>query len=56
VLGGSGPSTLSWLETVPWNGLDTAISVAGQPAYVAVVAVDAAGKVIGTSPAVPATP
>ena len=46
------PGALSPLGTVPWANFETRIAFAGTPAYVQVQALDATGKLIGTSPAV----
>jgi hypothetical protein len=52
VLAGSGPSSLSPAGEADWNGLETRIRVrTGQP-YIAVQALDASSRVLGTSPTV----
>jgi hypothetical protein len=40
---------LSWIDSVEWNGLDTAVTVPGTPATVQVVARDDAGRELGRS-------
>jgi hypothetical protein len=54
VMGGSAAGSLSIIASAPWSGLDTVIPVPGSPSVVEVVALDAAGTVIGTSAAVSA--
>jgi hypothetical protein len=49
ILAGRSAAKLSSLRTVPWNGLDTAIKIAGTPTEVQLVALDARGNVIATS-------
>jgi hypothetical protein len=49
VVGGPTPRFLFPLGSAAWNGLDTAIPVGGEPAYVEVVAQDAHGRFIGHS-------
>jgi Arylsulfotransferase (ASST) len=49
VLAGRRPAKLSPVRTVAWNGLDTAIKIAGAPKEVRVVALDARGSVIAMS-------
>jgi hypothetical protein len=49
VLGGSGPKTMVPLTTAAKHGFETGIAVPGKPAYVAVQALDEAGKALGTS-------
>ena len=44
-----------WYARVPWTGLETAITLRSEPRYFVVQALDAAGKVIGTSPNRPVT-
>jgi hypothetical protein len=51
VLGGPGAGSLRPIASAPWNGLDTAVSVREEPAYVAVVALDALGRIVGRSDA-----
>ncbi|MDE3134101.1 MAG: aryl-sulfate sulfotransferase, partial [Acidobacteriota bacterium] len=51
VLGGSSPGSLTPLGTAPPAGFETAISLPSVPAYVAVAARDAGGRVLGTSAA-----
>lgn len=52
VLAGSSPSSLAPAATGPFAGFESAVSVPGAPAYVAVQALDSAGNVLGTSSAV----
>ena len=52
VLGGAGPDSLAVVGGGARNGFETALSVAGQHAYVAVRALDASSSVLGTSRAV----
>lgn len=53
LLGGDSPATLGALgPPVSRSGFETALPVAGPPAYVAVEALGAQGQVLGTSPAV----
>jgi hypothetical protein len=52
VLGGSSPGSLTALGTAPAEGFETAISVASAPAYIAVSACAAGGRVLSTSAAV----
>jgi hypothetical protein len=52
VLGGDAPGALSVIGTAQWNGLDTAITIAGPVGNIQVVALDSAGGTIGTSAAV----
>ena len=54
VMGGSAGGPLSIIASAPWNGLDTVIPVPGSPGAVEVVALNAAGTVVGTSAAVSA--
>jgi hypothetical protein len=49
VLAGASSATLAPAASAPKGGFETAISTPGQPAYVAVQALDAAGNVLGTS-------
>jgi hypothetical protein len=49
VLGGPGPQALRPIGAAAWKGLDTAIPIAGSPAYVAVVALNAFGLPVGQS-------
>ena len=49
VLAGDSTSDLAVVATQPWNGLDTEISVPGNPGVVEVAALDATGATIGTS-------
>jgi hypothetical protein len=49
VLAGPDATALAPVATAAWNGLDTAITVAGAPQEVEVVALDARGHVIGAS-------
>ena len=49
VMGGSSAANLSAVASAPWSGLDTAVSVGGQPGILRVVALNAAGSVIGQS-------
>jgi hypothetical protein len=51
VLGGPNPRSLTPLGTAPPAGFETAIALASAPAYVAVAARDAGGRVLGTSAA-----
>jgi hypothetical protein len=53
VLAGADAGSLAEITSVPWNGFDTVISVAGGEAQFAVEALDAHGRVLGTSEAVP---
>jgi hypothetical protein len=50
-LGGSSPSSMSVLATVPATGFETAIALGSSDAYFAVQALGAAGQVLGTSAA-----
>jgi hypothetical protein len=50
VLGGATADSLSPIGTMAWNGLDTSTVVQGLYNYVQVVAADASGKVLGSSP------
>ncbi len=52
VLGGASPAALSAVGGGAFTGFESAIAIAGQPAYVAVQALDASGNVLGTSAAV----
>ena len=52
VLGGASPSALSPVGEGAFTGFESAMTIAGQPAYVAVQALDASGAVLGTSAAV----
>ncbi|HEX3391627.1 MAG TPA: arylsulfotransferase family protein [Solirubrobacteraceae bacterium] len=52
VLGGASPSALTPVGEGAFAGFETAIAIAGQPAYVAVQALDGSGNVLGTSAAV----
>ena len=52
VLGGASPDALAVVGGGARKGFETALSVAGQHAYVAVRALDAGGAVLGTSRAV----
>jgi ABC-type amino acid transport substrate-binding protein len=52
VLAGASTSALAPLTSGSFAGFETAIAVPGAPAYVAVQALDAAGNVLGTSPAI----
>jgi Arylsulfotransferase (ASST) len=52
VLGGDARDALVPLASAPRRGFETVLSAPGRPRYVAVRALDAAGKVLGTSPAV----
>ena len=54
VLGGPSPHALVSLGTVAPNGFETPIGIPGQPAYLAVQALGAAGQVLRTSPTVKA--
>jgi hypothetical protein len=49
VLGGPGAGSLRPIAATAWNGLDTSVAVDEQPAYVAVVALDASGRIVGRS-------
>jgi hypothetical protein len=49
ILGGSSRSSLSRIGEAAWNGLDTAVTIAGRPRYLRAVALDASGEVIGRS-------
>ena len=49
ILAGSTAKRLTRVRTAPWNGLDTAVRIRGVPQEVQVVAIDAAGRVVGTS-------
>jgi hypothetical protein len=49
ILGGSSPNGLTRLDSVEWNGLDTAVTLPGTPAYVQVVAEDGYGLELGRS-------
>jgi hypothetical protein len=52
VLAGASNTALTPVASAAKTGFETAVAVAGTPAYVAVQALDAAGGVLGTSPAV----
>jgi hypothetical protein len=52
VLAGPAPDQLAPAASAPRSGFETAISVGGNPAYVAVQALDATGNVLGGSPTV----
>jgi hypothetical protein len=52
VLAGASPSALSPVGSGAFAGFETAVAIPGQPPYVAVQALDAAGNVLGTSAAV----
>jgi len=52
VVGGSHTRALRRLATAPWNGLDTAITLATEVDRLAVIAEDAAGQPLGQSVAV----
>jgi len=49
ILAGRSAAKLSPVRTAAWNGLDTAIKIAGTPKEVQVVALDVRGSVIATS-------
>jgi hypothetical protein len=49
VIGGADSRRLWPLASGAWDGLDTAIAIGGAPNYVAVVAQDARGRIIGRS-------
>jgi outer membrane protein assembly factor BamB len=49
ILAGGSAAKLSPVRTAAWNGLDTAIKIAGTPKEVQLVALDARGSVIATS-------
>jgi hypothetical protein len=49
VLAGPDASRLAPLDTAAWNGLDTAQKHSGAPQVVEVVALDARGRVLGSS-------
>lgn len=51
-LAGASPSALAPAGSGAFAGFETAIAIAGQPAYVAVQALDGSGNVLGTSAAV----
>jgi hypothetical protein len=50
-LGGAAADTLSTLRTVPRSGFETNVRLSSAPRYVAAVALDAAGRKLGTSAA-----
>lgn len=52
VLAGAAPSALAPVGGGAFTGFETTLPIAGQPLYVAVQALDAAGDVLGTSSAV----
>ena len=52
VLGGASASALTPVGGGAFTGFETALTIAGQPPYVAVQALDASGNVLGTSAAV----
>lgn len=52
VLAGASSTAPAPVASAPFAGFETAIAVPGAPAYVAVQALDAAGNVLGASPAV----
>lgn len=49
VMGGSSSTSLSLLASAPWSGLDTPVQIPAAVGYIQVVALNAAGEVIGTS-------
>ena len=49
VLGGASASSLAPLGQTPWTGFETAMTVTGAPAVLAVQALGAAGQVLSTS-------
>jgi Arylsulfotransferase (ASST) len=49
ILAGPTARRLTRARTAPWNGLDTVVRIRGIPLEAQVVAIDAAGRVIGTS-------
>lgn len=49
VMGGASAGSLSAIGSAPWNGLETVVTVSGQPAIVQVVALNSAGSAIGQS-------
>jgi hypothetical protein len=49
VVGGSDRNRLWPLTSSAWNGLDTAVAIGSSPSYVAVIAQDALGRIIGRS-------
>jgi hypothetical protein len=53
ILAGQHPWSLQQVGFAAWNGLDTAITAHTSAPYVAVVALDDSGRVIGRSPVVP---
>lgn len=52
VLAGASPSALSAVGSGSFSGFESAMTIAGQPAYLAVQALDGSGNVLGTSAAV----
>jgi hypothetical protein len=52
VLTGASSTALTPVTAAAKTGFETAVAVAGTPAYVAVQALDAAGNVLGTSPTI----
>jgi hypothetical protein len=52
VLAGASPTTLAPAAGTVKTGFETSISTPGNPAYVAVRALGAAGEVLGTSPTI----
>jgi Arylsulfotransferase (ASST) len=52
LLAGASPNALSAVGSGSFSGFESAMTIAGQPAYVAVQALDGSGNVLGTSAAV----
>jgi hypothetical protein len=52
VLAGTSSTALTPVTSAPKTGFETAMLIAGTPAYLAVQALDAAGNVLGTSPTI----
>ena len=50
---GGRPGALSVAAEVPHAGFETSLTVAGTPEYVVAEALDAAGKVLGATSAIP---
>jgi len=52
VMGGSSSDSLALLESAPWDGLDTSITLTTSATDIQVVAVDSMGNALGQSPVV----
>jgi hypothetical protein len=49
LIGGSTPNAMSFLETAPWSGFETAMTLRHAPSFLCVQALDAQGHVLGSS-------